>query len=299
MPRSTMQSLNENSRHGLTTINRAPHSGHNVPNFIAALGDSWGVASETRRSHEMGRLMSPDYNDYGLDLAPVPWADYTNPQSLNLYAYVRNNPLSRTDDLGHDVQICDNNGHCSTVTNDAYRAAQQAQDNGGLNAPTLDQVGNSKDANGNFTSVAITSTDANGNTTTVGAATYVPSENPGIDPYVGNNMTGLRTVATAGATVGSVRGVATFYGASLAAATCVVGCAAVATIIPEAANTATLQVIAYLESQGIPATAAAAIALKTLSQVGTKPTGQAIKFYAQQLNQIVRDYRQSQSQGAH
>jgi len=168
-----------------------------------------------------------------------------------------------------------------------------------LNAPTLDQVGNSKDANGNFTSVAITSTDANGNTTTVGAATYVPSENPGIDPYVGNNMTGLRTVATAGATVGSVRGVATFYGASLAAATCVVGCAAAATIIPEAANTATLQVIAYLESQGIPATAAAAIALKTLSQVGTKPTGQAIKFYAQQLNQIGRDYRQSQSQGAH
>jgi len=56
----------------------------------------------------MGRFLSPDYNDYGLDPAPVPWADYTNPQSLNLYAYVRNNPLSRTDDLGHDVQICDN-----------------------------------------------------------------------------------------------------------------------------------------------------------------------------------------------
>ena len=244
----------------------------------------------------MGRFLSPDFTDDFLLPAPVPWADYTNPQSLNLYAYVRNNPLSQTDDLGHDVQICDNDGHCHTVTNDEYKAAQQAQNQGGLNAPTLDQVGNSKDANGNFTSVAITSTDANGNTTQVGTATYVPSENPGIDPYVGNNMAGLRTIATAGATVGSVRGVATFYGASLAAATCVVGCAAAATVIPEAANSATLQLMAYLESQGIPATAAAAMAAKMLSQFGTKPTGAAIKFYAQQLNQLVREYHQSMSQ---
>jgi RHS repeat-associated protein len=170
----------------------------------------------------MGRFMSPDFNDYGLDPAPVPWADYSNPQSLNLYAYVQNNPLSRTDDFGHDVQVCDNNGHCNTVSNDAYKAAQQAQNSGGLNAPTLDQVGNSKDANGNFTSVGITSTDANGNTTTVGSATYVASDNPGIDPYMGNNMAGLRTIGVASATVGSVRGIASFYGASLAGAACVV-----------------------------------------------------------------------------
>jgi len=247
--------------------------------------------------------MSPDFTDDGLDPAPVPWADYTNPQSLNLYAYTRDNPLSHADDDGHDVNVCstDANGHqqCQQISNAAYEAAQK--NNGSLNVPTLDQVGNSKDANGNFTATSIT--DANGKS--VGTATYV-AENPGIDPFVGNNMAGLRTLATASATVGSVKGVAAFYGASLAGAACVVGCAAAATLIPEAANTATLHVMAYLESQGVPATAAAAMALKALSGVAPGKIGvmsvvsagvRDIKEIAPTLNQMVRDYRQSQ--GAH
>jgi RHS repeat-associated protein len=258
-------------------------------------------------SSAMGRSMSPDFNDYGLDPAPVPWADYANPQSLNLYAYVRNNPLSRIDDFGHDVQICDNNGACSKpISNDAYKAAQQAQNQGGLSAPTLDQVGNSKDANGNFTAVAITSTDANGKTTQVGTATYVPDDHSGLDPYVGNNGAGIRTIQTAGATMGSFKGIATFFGASFAAAACVVGCEAAAVLIPNVTNSAILQVMAYLESQGIPATAAAAMALKMTSQVGAGKLGwgsspRAANYYmkllAPQINQTVREYRQSQ--GAH
>jgi RHS repeat-associated protein len=51
----------------------------------------------------MGRYMSPDWskNPQG-----VPYADFTNPQSLNLYSYVKNNPLSSFDDDGHvTIQI--------------------------------------------------------------------------------------------------------------------------------------------------------------------------------------------------
>jgi RHS repeat-associated protein len=48
----------------------------------------------------MGRFMSPDYN--GDDPEPVPYADLANPQSLNLYSYVRNNPLAGIDPDGHD-----------------------------------------------------------------------------------------------------------------------------------------------------------------------------------------------------
>ena len=46
----------------------------------------------------MGRFMSPDWskNPQG-----VPYADLTNPQTLNLYSYVKNNPLSLTDPDGH------------------------------------------------------------------------------------------------------------------------------------------------------------------------------------------------------
>jgi RHS repeat-associated protein len=47
----------------------------------------------------MGRFMSPDWS---AKIEPVPYAKLANPQSLNLYAYVRNNPLVLIDADGHD-----------------------------------------------------------------------------------------------------------------------------------------------------------------------------------------------------
>lgn len=46
----------------------------------------------------MGRFMSPDWS---AKATPVPYAKLDNPQSLNLYAYVGNNPLSHIDPDGH------------------------------------------------------------------------------------------------------------------------------------------------------------------------------------------------------
>ncbi len=46
----------------------------------------------------MGRFMSPDWS---AKEEPVPYAKLDDPQSLNLYGYVGNNPLSRTDADGH------------------------------------------------------------------------------------------------------------------------------------------------------------------------------------------------------
>jgi hypothetical protein len=44
--------------------------------------------------------MSPDWS---AKEEPVPYAQLDDPQSLDLYAYVQNNPLSRVDADGHDI----------------------------------------------------------------------------------------------------------------------------------------------------------------------------------------------------
>jgi RHS repeat-associated protein len=44
----------------------------------------------------MGRFMSPDW---AAKAEPVPYAKLDDPQSLNLYEYVRNNPTSDTREL--------------------------------------------------------------------------------------------------------------------------------------------------------------------------------------------------------
>jgi len=48
----------------------------------------------------MGRWLSPDWS---AKEDPVPYAKLDNPQSLNLYGYVLNNPLSQKDDDGHEI----------------------------------------------------------------------------------------------------------------------------------------------------------------------------------------------------
>jgi RHS repeat-associated protein len=57
----------------------------------------------------MGRWMSPDWADKP---EAVPYSDLANPQSLNLYGYVNNNPLSKADPDGH----CPPGQDCGKVT---------------------------------------------------------------------------------------------------------------------------------------------------------------------------------------
>ena len=67
-------------------------------------------------SSKIGRFMIPDWAEKPTD---VPYAEFGDPQSLNLYGYVRNNPLSHADTDGH---CCDEELH------DLGVAAQNALD---------------------------------------------------------------------------------------------------------------------------------------------------------------------------
>jgi RHS repeat-associated protein len=51
-------------------------------------------------SSSFGRWLSPDWSAIP---APVPYADLTNPQTLNLYQFVGNNPESFSDEMGHAI----------------------------------------------------------------------------------------------------------------------------------------------------------------------------------------------------
>jgi RHS repeat-associated protein len=48
----------------------------------------------------MGSWMSPDWAG---NPNPVPYADFSDPQTLNLYGYVRNSPVSKIDPNGHGL----------------------------------------------------------------------------------------------------------------------------------------------------------------------------------------------------
>ncbi|HEV2963934.1 MAG TPA: RHS repeat-associated core domain-containing protein, partial [Candidatus Angelobacter sp.] len=50
-------------------------------------------------SNGLGRFITPDWSSTPV---PVPYADLSDPQSLNQYSYVRNLPTTRSDPEGHD-----------------------------------------------------------------------------------------------------------------------------------------------------------------------------------------------------
>jgi RHS repeat-associated protein len=73
--------------------------------------DSFG---DRYNSSIIGRFMSPDWSEYP---EPVPYAELTDPQSLNLYSYVQNNPVNMVDDDGHDPNAAGTCGFLCRVFN--------------------------------------------------------------------------------------------------------------------------------------------------------------------------------------
>jgi RHS repeat-associated protein len=97
----------------------------------------------------VARFMSPDWS---AKVEPVPYAKLDNPQSLNLYAYLNNNPLRTIDPDGHEeADPCRGQNNCS------YNASTHIAT---LMTSTSSQktTGATQDANGNTTSFTLTQT---------------------------------------------------------------------------------------------------------------------------------------------
>ena len=85
-----------------------------------------------------GRFLTPDWskNPQG-----VPYANYANPQTLNLYAYVGDNPLSLADADGHDGCTDTTNGPCEL--SQAAKKNSDAEQARANNNRTSRQINNS------------------------------------------------------------------------------------------------------------------------------------------------------------
>jgi RHS repeat-associated protein len=100
----------------------------------------------------LGRFMTPDWAADDTIPVSLPWADFRNPQSLNLYSYALNNPVTYVDPDGHDVHVCVDNSsggqNCFNMGDQQY-ADLQKQQNGqnGVGMP-----GGNAGTDGTFTS---------------------------------------------------------------------------------------------------------------------------------------------------
>ena len=136
-------------------------------------------------SSNLGRFLTPDW---AFKPVAVPYAKYGNPQSLNLYAYVLNNPLLAVDPDGHD---CTSTGN-STTCNSSKSTTQSNIDqngNGTVTVTTTDThtvMTSNTDSDGHVTSVTTTTTT----TTTVAEFTV---NNYSASPFDGTQTTQTHT----------------------------------------------------------------------------------------------------------
>jgi RHS repeat-associated protein len=79
-------------------------------------------------SSAYGRFLSADWSSTP---TPVPYANLTNPQTLNLYAMVSDNPESFADLDGHKLELQSNTVACATGGSESCDAQQAAAQNSG------------------------------------------------------------------------------------------------------------------------------------------------------------------------
>ena len=163
----------------------------------------------------MGRMMSPDYSDEDDGPQAIPYYNPSNPQSLNLYSYVHNNPLTGVDPDGHDcvVQTRTSNTTESVSVSSGTCAGVKVGDGQSATYVNGTVTGVKAGSDGHSIDIGFNSYDGQSSGVQNAGGAPIP-DNPGIAPGWGNNQQGYNTLGTASATVGSVKGVAAFYGAS-------------------------------------------------------------------------------------
>jgi RHS repeat-associated protein len=132
--------------------------------------------------NNIGRFMTPDWASKP---TAVPYATFGNPQSLNLYSYVGNNPLSHIDGDGH-VGVCQGGvQQCANDLNKLAPGTTVAADGTVKKASLAHRILNHLDGNGAGTALV----SAIVNTSTVVHINPVPGSGNGLTTGDKNNVT--------------------------------------------------------------------------------------------------------------
>ncbi|HWW15450.1 MAG TPA: RHS repeat-associated core domain-containing protein [Candidatus Dormibacteraeota bacterium] len=116
----------------------------------------------------LGRFMTPDWAARAIT---VPYAVFGDPQSLNLYGYVRNDPVSRIDADGHgDVHLgadeqCNTNNYCQHNSDSSTSAQNQVITLSPVTGPVVVNQANQTATATTSQSTATITTNSQGNST--------------------------------------------------------------------------------------------------------------------------------------
>jgi len=231
----------------------------------------------------MGRFMSPDYEDEDDGPVSIPYYNPSNPQSLNLYSYVHNNPITSADADGHDCVVQTRvDDHHETVSVSTGTCAG-VKTGSGQSATYVPGTVTSITANGG-NSIDIGYNSYDGQSSGVVNAKGAPAfDHPGIDGaanaaifgQIGNNGMGAIKYFAIGSVIGGTIG-----GAALA--TGVIGGGAGLTTLGDLSSGLTEHGAARLAQRGItPEQARAAVeaakkAGDVVSKMGKYGTPQSI-----------------------
>ena len=167
----------------------------------------------------LGRFMSPDYPDGDYGPVGIPDFNPSNPQSLNLYSYVRNNPLMNTDPDGHDCAVQSRTSSTTESVSVSSGNCDNVNVGDGQSKTYVPGTVTGISANGhNSIDIGYNSYDGQSSGVTNSAAAQAP-ESPGLAYNYGNNAQGYQMLGAASRAVNAATaGYAVVFGSAGAGA---------------------------------------------------------------------------------
>ncbi len=233
--------LSEKPRLGVPSWNPAPHPGISEANCTAAIGLRASESLNRVRSRytgkerdtesgldyfgaryygsSIGRFSSPDYADEDYGPVSIPDFNPSNPQSLNLYSYVRNNPLTNTDPDGHDCVVQSRTSSTTESVTTTSGNCDNVQVGDGQSKTYVPGTVTGISANGhNSIDIGYNSYDSQSSGVINSAAAPTP-DSPGLAYNYGNNAQGYQMLGAASRAVNAATaGYAVVFGAAGAGA---------------------------------------------------------------------------------